>query len=113
MDDLGEQPRFEVKQIVEQKPFIRPSYVNFMKKQWFPINDSLALEVVNRADWEQRGVKDILEKRPDDKQTLYIPKDLQLWEMIGIMEVVDRDTFANKPERRDEAKKKLRELGKI
>ncbi|HEY9584929.1 MAG TPA: tetratricopeptide repeat protein, partial [Candidatus Paceibacterota bacterium] len=44
---------------------------------------------------------------------LYIPEDLQLWEMVWVMEVVDHDTFAGKPERQDEAKKKLLELGEI
>ncbi|TSC62716.1 MAG: hypothetical protein G01um101448_265 [Parcubacteria group bacterium Gr01-1014_48] len=53
----------------------------------------------------------MLQKRPDGKQTLFIPKDLQLWEMVGVMEVVHRDTFAAKPERQDMAKKKLLELG--
>ncbi|MCI0566202.1 tetratricopeptide repeat protein, partial [bacterium] len=52
----------------------------------------------------------ILEKRPDGKQQLFIPEDLQLWEMVGVMEVVDHDTFAAKPERQTEAKGKLHAL---
>lgn len=102
--------RFEIKPIVEQKPFEIPSIQSFFAK-WFEINDSIIPQVISRVDWEKRDVKEILEKTPDGKQILYLPADLQLWEMVGVMEVVDYDTFAEKPQRRDEAKKKIAELG--
>ena len=60
-----------------------------------------------------KGRKGVLEKRPDGKQTLYLPEDLQLWEMVGVMEVVDHDTFAVKPERQNEKKDELVALGKL
>jgi Flp pilus assembly protein TadD len=111
MEHFGEKPKFEVNPIVEQKPFLNPAVQSFFTK-WCEINDSIVPQFVTRSDWQERGIKGILEKRPDNKQDLYIPEDLQLWEMVRIMEVVDHDTFAKKPERKDEAKNKLLALGK-
>lgn len=111
MDHFGELPKFEIKPVIEQTPFESPVVQSFFTK-WCEINDAIQPEMVDRRDWEQRGAKGILEKRPDGKQILFIPKDLHLWEMVGVMEAVDSDTFTAKPERQDEAKKKLLELGK-
>lgn len=107
-----EQPKFEIQTSIEQKPFENPATRSFFK-QWCEINDSITPRVVNRSVWEQKRTRGILEKRPDGKQTLYMPEDLQLWEMVGVMEIVDRDTFATKPERQNEKKEKLIALGKI
>ncbi len=106
-----DQPRFNIRPTIEQKPFENPAVQSFFAK-WCEVNDSIEPKMVSRDDWEKRGTKGILEKKRGGKQTLYIPKDLQLWEMVGVMEVVDHDTFATKSERKDEAKKKLLELGK-
>lgn len=112
MDHFGEQPKFKIQTDIEQKPFENPATRSFFK-QWCEINDSITPRIVDRDTWEQKRTKGILEQRPGGKQALYLPKDLQLWEMVGVMEVVDRDTFAGKPERQNEKKEKLIALGKI
>ncbi|MBI2057980.1 MAG: tetratricopeptide repeat protein [Candidatus Yanofskybacteria bacterium] len=111
MDNFGKK-KFEIQSIIEQKPFENTAVRAFFKK-WCEANDSIVPEAVSRDDWEQKDAKDILEKRPDGKQTLYLPHDLQLWEMVGVMEVVDRDTFAVEPERQIQKKKELLALGKL
>jgi len=111
MDHSGEQPKFEIQPVIEQRPFENPAVQSFFTK-WCEINDSIQPQMIGRGGWEKRGIKGVLEKRPDGKQTLFIPEDLQLWEMVGLMEVVDHDTFAAKPERRTEAKEKLLALTK-
>ena len=111
MDHFGEQPKFEIQPTIEQKPFESRAVQSFFT-EWCEINDSIQLQVVDREQWDTRGMQGILEKRPDGKQTLFIPEDLQLWEMVGVMEVVDKDTFAAKPERGTQAKEKMLALGK-
>ena len=110
MSHLEKQPRFEIRSTIEQKPFESPG-VQFFFTKWCEINDSIEPQIVSRDDWERQAINGILEKRSDGKQNLFIPADLQLWEMVGVMETVDRDTFAAKLERQVEAKDKLLELG--
>lgn len=106
-----EQPKFEIQSIIEQRPFKNPAVQSFFTK-WCEINDSIVPELILREEWEQKASTErLLQKREDGKQTLYIPEDLQLWEMVGVMEAVDHDTFAEKPERQNEAKEKILELG--
>lgn len=110
MDHSGEKPKFEIQPVIEQRPFENPPVLLFFN-EWCKINDSIELEIISREEWEKR--KNILERQPDGELTLFIPRDLQLWEMVGVMEIVDRDTFATKPERQTEAKEKLQALAKI
>ncbi|MBZ1345239.1 MAG: tetratricopeptide repeat protein [Candidatus Nealsonbacteria bacterium] len=102
-----------IKEKAEQKPFENPAVQSFFNK-WFEINSSIKPEIIDRHNWQQRerDKKGILEKTPDGKQTLFIPKDLRLWEMIGLMEVVDRNIFVSKHERQDEEKNQLLALAK-
>ncbi len=100
-----------IKEKAEQKPFESPAVQSFFKK-WCEINSSIEPEIIDRHNWEQKDKEEILKKGPDGKQTLFVPEDLQLWEMVGVMEVVDYDTFAAKPKRQDEKKKELLALGK-
>jgi len=109
MRRFREQPKFEIQPSIEQKPFESPAVQSFFAK-WCEINDSIQPQTIDRDEWEKRGIEGVLEKRPDGKQTLFIPEDLQLWEMVGVMEKVDHDTFMAKPERRTEAKEKLLKL---
>ncbi len=111
MNHFREQSKFEIKPSIEQEPFESPAVQSFFTK-WCEINDSIQPQVVTREQWDSRGMQEILEKRPDGKKTLFIPKDLQLWEMIGVMEVLDKDTFAAKPKRATEAKEKILALGR-
>ena len=111
MGNSREQPKFEIQPVIEQKPFENPAVQSFFVK-WCEINDSIQPQFIDRDEWEKRGMKGVLEKRPDGKQTLFVPSDLRLWEMVGVMEVVDHDTFSAKPERQTEAKEKILVLGK-
>jgi len=112
MDHSSEQPKFEIKPAIEQRPFESPSVQSFFHK-WCEINDSIDPQIVDRQTWEQRSAGGVLQDREDGKKTLLLPKDLQLWEMVGVMEVVDHDTFSTKPERQNEKKDKLVDLGKL
>ena len=112
MRRFREQSKFEIQPVIEQKPFENPAVQNFFAK-WCEINDSIRPQMIRRDEWEKRGIKGALEKQADGKQKLFIPDDLHLWEMVGVMEAVDQDTFSSKPERRTEAKEKLSELAKI
>ena len=112
MDNLGEQPKFEIRPAIEQKPFENPAVQSFFA-EWCKINDSITPQMTNRQNWEQRDAKGLLEKKLDGKQTLFLPEDLQLWEMVGVMEAVDHDTYATKPERQNRKKEELMALGKV
>ncbi|MDO8559384.1 MAG: tetratricopeptide repeat protein [bacterium] len=111
MNNFERQPKFETKPIIEQKPFENPAVQSFFKK-WCEINDSIEPVVYHSFVKGRERLTNILEKRPDGKQNLYIPDDLQLWEMVEVMEAVDRDTFKKKPERQTEKVEKIFELGK-
>lgn len=109
MDHFREQQNFEIESIVEQKPFENPAVGSFFT-EWCKRNNHIEPKVIERNEWEEK--ENILEKRDDGKGNLYIPKDLQLWEMIPIIETIDKDTFINKPERQGKVKEELIELGK-
>lgn len=123
MENSGEQPKFEIKTIVEQKPFESEAVRGFFDK-WCKVNDSIKLKFVDRDEWDIKKEEGILQKRErsklnlffqkrtGEKSTIFIPKDLQLWEMIGVIEAVDNDTFANKLEMTGKAKEKISDLGK-
>lgn len=91
MDHFGEQPRFEVQPVIEQKPFESLAVQSFFSKL-FEISDSIHPQIISRDDWKQRGIKDILEKSLDGTQTLYIPPDLQLWEFDSLPQNI-KDSF--------------------
>jgi tetratricopeptide (TPR) repeat protein len=113
-----EKTSFDVKSKAEQQPFESPAFLGFFKK-WCEINDSIETKTVSRQEWEdilaQKGLDGILtkEKNADGKRTLFVPSDLKLWEMVGIIEAVDKDTFEENPQKQKEAKEKLTNFGKI
>lgn len=111
MDRYGEKPKFEVKDTIGQTPFERKAAGAFFAK-WCEVNDSIVPIVVDRKEWEEKTKDGILQKNEDKKHTLYLPRDLRLWEMVGIMEAVDTNTFATTPERQKEVKEKILDLGK-
>jgi len=112
MSQFDKQPKFVIRPIIEQRPFESPAVQSFFQK-WCEINDSIIPQIITRNEWEQKGIQNLLEKRSDNKQNLFIPDDLQLWEMVGIIEIVNADTFTTKPEQKSEAKEKMKELGKM
>ena len=70
MDNFGEQPKFEIQPVIEQKPFENPAVQSFFAK-WCEINDSIQPQLIDRDEWEKRGIKGVLEKRPDDKTNAF------------------------------------------
>ena len=83
MEDSKEQlqstDKFEIRSIIEQKPFRDPAVQAFFSR-WCEINDSIKLEVVTREEWEEKlKCQKILEGESDDKKKkLYVTKYLQL-----------------------------------
>lgn len=102
---------FEIKPTIEQMPFKNPAVRSFFE-EWCRINDGIEPKFVGRSEWEEIGAKDMLEKRSDGKFNLFLPFDLQLWEMVGVLEVVDKNTFAKKPEKQAQKKEEVIRLGK-
>jgi len=97
---------------VEKTPFAdRPAQKFFA--YWCEINDSIVPRFIDRDEWEQRGKQGILEKNDGGKQSLFLPRDLHLWEIIDVIRVVDHDTLARTPDKRDERADQIQELGVI
>lgn len=107
MDNLAETPKLNTN--VEVKYFEQPVIQTFFY-QWCEINDSITPQFVDRAEWLKQ---DFL--RPDAKggKTLFIPKDLQLWEMVDVIEEVDKDTYASNPDLATSKREELRTLGEM
>lgn len=101
--------RFEIRPVIERKLFENQVAVSFFTK-WCEAND-IELLIITREEWEKR--ENILEERPDGTLKLYLPKDLQLWEMVGVMERVGKYIFTRKSEKTKEAKEKLMALAKL
>jgi tetratricopeptide (TPR) repeat protein len=101
-----------ISQTTEKTPFADTPAQNFFA-EWCKINDSIVPEFISREKWQQRGVQGILEKNDQGKQTLFLPKDLHLWEMMDVIKTVDHDTLARNPEKRSERANRMQELGVI
>ena len=99
-----------IPQAVEKTPFADTPAQNFFG-EWCRINDSIIPQFISRKDWEQRGIQGILKKNDEGKQTLFLPNDLHLWEMMDVIKTVDHDTLARNPEKREERTDKIIELG--
>jgi len=99
-----------IPQAVEKTPFADTPAQNFFA-HWWEINDSIVPQFIDRDEWEQRGMQGILEKNDDGKQSLFLPHDLHLWEIIDVIRVVDHDTLARTPDKRDERADQIQELG--
>ena len=102
--------RKKIRETTQKRPFENPAVQGFFEK-WLDINDTISVEFVPRKTWEEnRG--QIL-KSSDGKKFLYLPRDLQLWEIIGVIEAIDRDTFAHDPEKQKRNKEKIINLGNL
>ncbi|MDP3770261.1 MAG: tetratricopeptide repeat protein [Candidatus Sungbacteria bacterium] len=110
MEKSGEQFDFKAKETMSQRYFQDPAVQSFFDK-WCQVNDSIEPVFIDRQEWEER--EKILEENPDkEKMQLYMPSDLRLWEMVGVLEAVDHDTFAQQLEKREAKKEELMQLGK-
>ncbi len=96
--------------IIEDQPFL-DSHTQEALIEWFGANDSIEPVFEDREEWEDR--EEILEKKEEggtDKRKLYIPKDLNLFEMIDVVRVVDADTFKDNPELSTQGVEKIQQL---
>lgn len=107
MDTLAETPKLNTN--TEIKYFEQPAIQTFFTK-WCEINDSITPQFIDRAEWLKR---DFL--RPDAKggKTLFLPKDLELWEMVDVIEKVDKDTYASNPDLAISKREELKTLGEM
>jgi tetratricopeptide (TPR) repeat protein len=110
--DKTEKETFNIKETVNQTPFDSLSAQAFLKK-WAKINDDIKIKFLPREKWEEKKEKGSFREKSGGGMVLFLPDDLHLWEMVGITEEIDRDTFAEKPERAEEKKAEMKELGKM
>ncbi len=108
----SEQKTFNIKEKTEQIPFGTLSSQSFLKK-WAEINDGTEITFLERKEWEEKKKIGFFQKKENGKMMLFLPQDLHLWEMVGIMEEIDRDTFVEKSERAREKKEEMEALGKM
>ena len=101
-----------IKSLVNQTPFEDEAVRSFFDK-WCSINDSITPRYLSREEWEEEKTTGILKSNPDKTKILYIPRDLRLWEMVGIMETVDKDTFYPESQKGTKKARELGELGKM
>jgi len=101
-----------IRQAVDQTPFAGTPAQNFFA-EWCKINDSIVPQFIDRDKWEKRDKLGILEKNEDGKQSLFLPHDLHLWEMINVIRAVDHDTLTRTYDKKNERADQIQELGVI
>lgn len=95
---------------IENQPYLNP-FTQEALTVWFEANDSIQPVFEDREEWEKREA--ILESEADvdtGKKVLYLPEDLNLFEMIDVVSVVDRDTYRDNPELSTQGVKKIEVL---
>lgn len=107
MDNLAETSQLNTN--IELKYLEQPATQSFFTR-WCEINDSIAPQFVDRAEWSRTN---FLSSNPRGGKTLFLPKDLQLWEMVDVIEEVDKDTYASSPNLAQSKKEELRNLGEM
>jgi tetratricopeptide (TPR) repeat protein len=113
MENNSEINSFALKYKIEQTPY-EGSVAQSFFGEWCRINDHLEPEFIDRNDWDNRGgLSGLLEKKKNGKRALYIPQDLHLWEMVGVMEAIDTSTYKLSPEKQKAKKEELIKLGKM
>ena len=104
-----EKNKFQIAENIEQNPFTDVSFVQFFE-DWCKKNDKIIPQIVSRDEWEKQN--EVLQNKEKNQLHVFIPEDLKLWEMVGIMEAIDHDTFKDKPEKQNERKDEIEKLGK-
>ena len=96
---------FEIHKTIEQKPFEESSFARFFE-YWSKENGSVTPKTLFRREWEKKAKDGMIQKDTDGNKVLLIPRDMRLWEMVGVMETLDRDISAH-PNEKSEAMEKL------
>ncbi|MFA5830803.1 MAG: tetratricopeptide repeat protein [Candidatus Paceibacterota bacterium] len=110
--DKTEKETFNIKETIHQTPFDSVSAQAFLRK-WAEINDGMKIQFLDREKWEEKKEKGSFYEKIGEEAVLSLPDNLHLWEMVGIMEEIDRDTFTEKPEKAKEKKEEMEALGKM
>ncbi|MCX6738648.1 MAG: hypothetical protein NT098_01180 [Candidatus Parcubacteria bacterium] len=106
-----EKNKFDIGGTIEQKPFEKYSFSKFFE-DWCRRNGSVMPEIISREKWEKESQTGLIKKKEDGERKLLIPQDLQLWEMVGITEMIRNEAFANDPEKQKRANEEIQKLGK-
>ena len=107
------QTPFEIETAIEQTPF-QENITQWFLKQWCEMNDSIIPKFIPRTAWNKKHTdKGVLTNNKNGTKTLWLPADLHLWEMVEVVAAIDQDTFANKPELREQNKLELLHLAEL
>ena len=99
----------KISEVLEHRPFN-----DFADQEFFAerckVHDNLCPYFLPREEREALEESQILEKW-QDQLALFLPQDLQLWEMMEIIRKVDHNTLKHKPEKQNERVDQLYTLG--
>ena len=100
----------KISEALEHRPFNDFADQEFFA-EWCKFHDNLCPQFLPRKDRETLDEEQILQQRKG-QLTLFLPQDLQLWEMMEIIRKIDHDTLKHKPEKQNERANQLLELGR-
>lgn len=100
----------KISEALEHRPFNDFSDQEFFAERC-KVHDNLCPQFLPRKDRENLDEEQILQQRKG-QLTLFLPQDLQLWEMMEIIRKIDHDTLKHKPEKQNERANQLLELGR-
>ena len=100
----------KISEVLEHRPFNDFADQEFFA-EWCKFHDNLCPQFLPRKDRETLDEEQILQQRKG-QLTLFLPQDLQLWEMMEIIRKIDHDTLKHKPEKQNERANQLLELGR-
>ena len=100
----------KISEALENRPFN-----DFADQEFFAerckVHDNLCPYFLPREEREALEESQILEKW-QDQLALFLPQDIQLWEIMDIIRKVDQDTFKRKAGKQNERADQMLELGK-
>ena len=100
----------KISEVLEHRPFN-----DFADQEFFAerckVHDNLCPYFLPREEREALEESQILEKW-QDQLALFLPQDIQLWEIMDIIRKVDQDTFKRKAGKQNERADQMLELGK-
>ncbi|MCX8008771.1 MAG: tetratricopeptide repeat protein [Patescibacteria group bacterium] len=112
MNHTREHNPLNIEGTLQQSPFENPIAQSFFT-YWMKLHDdSINVSVVDREDWKKRRDEGILQQTSDGARTLYIPKDLQLWEMGDVIEAIDKNTFYQDSQRQRVGRENVTSFGR-
>lgn len=100
----------KISEVLEHRPFNDFSDQEFFAERC-KVHDNLCPQFLPRKDRETLDEEQILQQRKG-QLTLFLPQDLQLWEMMEIIRKIDHDTLKHKPKKQNERANQLLELGR-